>query len=127
MKRPALAAVAGLAVLGMTAVAAYVIASPGGEEEAVQQIETPTPSPASSQTPSVSGTPSVPALPTISPAVPGDLPPAAEGYVWFVTPTNDSGLPLYAVQVPLGWSIPGPFYGNPWTSTQKHTRGLDQG
>ncbi len=116
MKRPVLAAVAGLAVLGMTAAGVYVIASPGGEEEAVQQVETASPSPASSQTPTASPLLETPALPTLSPTIPGGLPPAAEGFVWYVTPANgsfDYGLPLFAVQVPDGWSMPGPFYGLP--------------
>ncbi len=116
MKRPVLAAVAGLAVLGMTAAGAYVIASPGGEEEAVQQVETTTPSPASSQTPTASPLLETPVLLTLSPTVPGGLPPAAEGYVWYETPRNgafDYGLPLYAVQVPTGWTHPGGFYDNP--------------
>ncbi len=113
MNRPVLAAVAGLAVLGMTAAAAYVIASPGGEEEAVQRVETATPSPASSETPASSGTPSVPALSTISPTVPGELPPPAEGYTWYLSPPSNFGLPSYAVQVPLEWPPLNPGDSNP--------------
>ncbi len=53
---------AGLAVLGITAAGAWVVASPGGEEEVVQQVETATPSPDASET----------ATPAASPA-PGPL------------------------------------------------------
>jgi len=49
MNRPFLAAVAGMAFLGTT-VGAYVVASPGGEEEVVQVVETATPTPEPSAT-----------------------------------------------------------------------------
>ncbi len=66
--------------------------------------------------PETSPTSSPAPSPSPSPApAPADLPPPAEGYKWFVTPSNDFGLPLYAVQVPEAYvrSPSGAFYGNP--------------
>lgn len=66
----------------------------------------------------VTGLPTTSAAPLATPepmatpsASPRPLPSPADGYKWYVTPPNDFGLPLYAVQVPEGWSLPGPFYG----------------
>lgn len=92
MNRPILAAVAGLAVLGMTAAGAYVIVSPGGEEEVVQLQETATPAATDSTdppTPHASATPS------------DELPPADEGYVWYTSPASSPT--LFSVQVPADW------------------------
>jgi len=65
MKRPLLAAVAGMAVLGTT-VGAYVVASPGGEEEVVQQAATATPDSTASMAPSPA-TPIATFVPTATP------------------------------------------------------------
>ena len=53
MNRP-LIVLAGLIVAGGTAGGAFIIASPGGEEEVVQQVETATPSPEASVSPLLS-------------------------------------------------------------------------
>lgn len=78
-----------------------------GDTEEIAPIPT-----ATTTSPAVSATPGT----TPGPSVPSDLPPAAEGYTWYLTPANgafDYGLPLYALQLPAGWTHPGPFYGNP--------------
>ena len=66
-------AVAGVALVGITGVVgAVVVASPGGEEEAVQQVETATPSPEASETatPAPSPAPSpIIELPSPSPSL----------------------------------------------------------
>lgn len=71
MNRRLLAAVAGIAVLGGTAAGTYVIASPGGEEEALQQVETATSSESATPTPTLPPVPTVLPLPTL-PSVPAD-------------------------------------------------------
>jgi hypothetical protein len=90
MNRPLLSAIAGFAVLGTTAVGAYVIASPGGEEEVVQQLETPT------SVPSASATATTPALPTVSPL--SSLPPIPPDWPTY----NDPG-GLFTVRYPSAW------------------------
>jgi len=86
LKRPVLAAVAGFAVLGMTAAGAYVIVSPGGEEEAVQQADSPTPSPAGTPTLAPSGTPQS----STSPTPPSPTPQASPGPLSMEGPTEAS-------------------------------------
>ena len=108
MNRP-LIALAGLIVAGGTAGGVLILASPGGEEEAVQEVDTATPSSASSGTPAAS----IPALPTLSPTVPADLPPPG-GYVWFVKSlASDQPLAGYAIQIPVGWLVLGGGLSNP--------------
>src|SRR6266545_307254 len=96
MNRPVLAAVAGLAVLGMTAAGVYVIASPGGEEEAVQRSETATPT-------AIPSAPLGSLLPSVSPTVSENWPHQRGGYTWFATPDDWAVLAPFAVQVPIGW------------------------
>jgi len=78
VNRP-LIALAGLIVAGGTAGGAFLIASPGGEEEVLQQVETATPSGEASVTP----TPMSPS-PTVSPSLaPGRTPgPGETLYRW---------------------------------------------
>ncbi len=91
------------AFLALALVAA--VACRGVEEEEV-------PGRAALLTPETSPTSSLAPSPSPSPApAPADLGPPAEGYTWYVSPPNDFGAPLYAVQVPSDWSLPGPFYG----------------
>ena len=73
MNRPLLAAIAGVAVLG-TAAGAYVVASPGGEEEVVQQVETATPTTTATATPE--------ALPTVPPVPTPTLAPGTVLWRW---------------------------------------------
>jgi hypothetical protein len=78
-------------------VGVYVAAPGGGEEEVVQQVATATPD---------AGTSAVVVRSAATPTPPSGLPPAAEGYTWYVTPQNylnEHGQPLYAFQHPAGW------------------------
>ncbi len=106
MNRPLLAAVAGLAVLGLAAAGAYLLASPDGEEElALQAQETPTPS----ATPEASASPTASApAPTLellaTPTLPPGLPPPPEGFVIHFQAASER-YPSFSFAYPAGWFI----------------------
>lgn len=87
MARP-LWAVAGVALLFITGGVGILIASSGGEEEAVQRAVTSSPGPSSSPVASVS-------------PVPSGFPSSREGYIWFAA--DPSSPEPYAAQIPKEW------------------------
>jgi len=100
MNRPFLAAFASLAVVA-TAAGAYVIASPGGDEETVQQVETATATASPVGTPAASASPDVSPTPTSTQAATLTYTDPTYGYSfdypnsWFLSPQLN-GVILYS-------------------------------
>ena len=82
-------ALAAGAVIGAAGIAAYAIVSPGGEEEVVQQVETPTGSATATPAPSLP-TVTTPPLPTV--------PPIPEDWLTYVDPGG-----FFTARYPPNW------------------------
>src|SRR5437867_616243 len=96
MNKPLLG-LAGLVAFAAVGGGVYVLASSGGEEEALQL-----PSPAGS---SATAVPSASTSPSSR--------PADAGYSWFLAPASGFGLASYDVQIPADWENLYPGDSNP--------------
>jgi hypothetical protein len=99
-----------IASLALTAALAagvvWVARSSGSGGEAASPLETPTPTVTALLTPEPGTPTTLTPMPSATPVPsPAPLPPPDEGYVWYETPENDFGFPLYAVQIPAAWVL----------------------
>ena len=128
-------ALAGVALLGTAGVAgALVVASTGGEQEVVQQVETPTVTGEASATPESSRSPSPgPSIPTTDDSPALTPAPAPEGFVTYTHPGSVAA-PAHSFAYPADWFLTGGgeppegFYGfgfvlTPWDPKTAPGRG----
>jgi hypothetical protein len=103
-------AITGVTLLGTAGIAgAFVVASSGREEEAVQEVETTSSTPDASVTPTPSPSIASTTIPATSPAPPPTTTPAPapEGFATYLHAGSERSAPALSFAYPAAWFVSG--------------------